>query len=87
MKKEDFVLMLVALVIFAAILFAAQQKQIQQLNASLAGVNQKADQGNLAARMALKQSTELVEGIQNLAQTEVQERTPIGFRIGENKEG
>lgn len=87
--KVKHVFMLLVLVCGGFIIaLLIQNKKIQVLANALWQVNQKADQSNLAAGVALQQTSELIEGQQANQQKMTEEwnaREPIGFKSQKNK--
>ena len=83
MKTKDLLLLIFLLCGGFVIALIIQNKKIQQLTNALMVVDNKADQSNLASRLALEQTNELIEGQEMNEQKMIEEwhdREPIGFR-------
>lgn len=82
--------MLLVMAIIMTIIFVQQQKKITSLANEVGNLNEKTNQSGLAAKVALQQSTEIVQAIENSQanlqpNAEWENRTPIGFKFNGKK--
>lgn len=89
-NNQKILLFFFAITILMAVIFLHQQKKINSLAQEVSNLNDKTNQSSLAAKVALQQSTEIVQAIENSQanlqpNTEWENRTPIGFKFNNEK--
>ncbi|MEZ4721111.1 MAG: hypothetical protein R2813_04455 [Flavobacteriales bacterium] len=85
MKAKDILLIFLSITVVGLVVFVLQQaKKLDGLVGHVSQVDAKADQSNLASRVALEQTNELIEGQQANQQKVIEawnDREPIGFKL------
>lgn len=87
-SRDTIIAILCIVVVAMGAILIYQYQMIQRVAQGVMAVNDKADQSNLAAGVALQQTAELVEGQQANQQKMLEQwnqREPIGFKSQKNQ--